>query len=134
MAAIYHDIEFAAVDGNIVADIYDRNQTIVSTITYRLDDNDRLVEETYSKGGNITYEYLPGTDYLLESVETSADGYRNVCHYYYSKHNYVDPTGIESIKCDDASAPVWYDLQGRSITTPTSKGIYIVNGKKVVVR
>ena len=121
-------------DGNIVADIYDRNQTIVSTITYRLDDNDRLVEEIYSKGGNITYEYLPGTDYLLESVETSADGYRNVCHYYYSKHNYVDPTGIESIKCDDASIPVWYDLQGRSITTPTSKGIYIVNGKKVVVR
>lgn len=121
-------------DGNIVADIYDRNQTIVSTITYRLDDNDRLVEETYSKGGNITYEYLPGTDYLLESVETSADGNRNVCHYYYSKHNYVDPTGIESIKCDDASIPVWYDLQGRSITTPTSKGIYIVNGKKVVVR
>lgn len=121
-------------DGNIVADIYDGNQTIVSTITYRLDDNDRLVEEIYSKGGNITYEYLPGTNYLLESVETAADGYRNVCHYYYSKHNYVDPTGIESIKCDDASAPVWYDLQGRSITTPTSKGIYIVNGKKVVVR
>ena len=121
-------------DGNIVADIYNGNQTIVSTITYRLDEGDRLVEETYSKGGNITYEYLPGTDYLLESVETSADGYRNVCHYYYSKHNYVDPTGIESIKCDDASAPVWYDLQGRSITTPTSKGIYIVNGKKVVVR
>lgn len=121
-------------DGNIVADTYNGNQTIVSTITYRLDDNDRLIEETYSKGGNITYEYLPGTDYLLESVETAADGYRNVCHYYYSKHNYVDPTGIESIKCDDASAPVWYDLQGRSITTPTSKGIYIVNGKKVVVR
>ena len=121
-------------DGNIVADTYNGNQTIVSTITYRLDDNDRLVEETYSKGGNITYEYLPGTNYLLESVETAADGNRNVCHYYYSKHNYVDPTGIESIKCDDASAPVWYDLQGRSITTPTSKGIYIVNGKKVVVR
>lgn len=121
-------------DGNIVADIYDRNQTIVSTITYRLDDNDRLIEETYSKGGNITYEYLPGTDYLLESVETAADGYRNVCHYYYSKHNYVDPTGIESIKRNDASNPVWYDLQGRRITTPTSKGIYIVNGKKVVVR
>ena len=121
-------------DGNIVADIYDRNQTIVNTITYRLDDNDRLVEETYSKGGNITYEYLPGTDYLLESVETAADGYRNVCHYYYSKHNYVDPTGIESIKYDDSSIPVWYDLQGRSITTPTSKGIYIINGKKVVVR
>lgn len=121
-------------DGNIVADIYDRNQIIVSTITYRLDDNDRLIEEINSKGGNITYEYLPGTDYLLESVETAADGYRNVCHYYYSKHNYVDPTGIESIQRNDASTPVWYDLQGRRITTPTSEGIYIVNGKKVVVR
>lgn len=121
-------------DGNIVADIYDRNQTIVSTITYRLDDDGRLIEEVNSKGGNITYEYLPGTDYLLESVETAADGNRNVCHYYYSKHNYVDPTGIESIKRNDASTPVWYDLQGRRITTPTSKGIYIVNGKKVVVR
>ena len=121
-------------DGNIVADTYNGNQTIVSTITYRLDDNDRLIEEIYSKGGNITYEYLPGTDYLLESVETAADGNRNVCHYYYSKHNYVDPTGIESIKRNDASTPVWYDLQGRRITTPTSKGIYIVNGKKVVVR
>ena len=122
------------MDGNIVADTYNRNQTIVSTITYRLDDDGRLIEETYSKGGNITYEYLPGTDYLLESVETSADGYRNVCHYYYSKHNYVDPTGIESIKRNDASTHVRYDLQGRRITTPTSKGIYIVNGKKVVVR
>ena len=121
-------------DGNIVADIYDRNQTIVSTITYRLDDDGRLIEEIYSKGGNITYEYLPGTDYLLESVETAADNSRNVCHYYYSKHNYVDPTGIESIKRNDASTPVWYDLQGRRITTPTSKGIYIVNGKKVMVR
>lgn len=121
-------------DGNIVADTYNGNQTIVSTITYRLDDDGRLIEEIYSKGGNITYEYLPGTDYLLESVETAADGYRNVCHYYYSKHNYVDPTGIESIKRNDASTPVWYDLQGRRITTPTSKGIYIVNGKKVVVR
>ena len=121
-------------DGNIVADTYNGNQTIVSTITYRLDDDGRLIEEIYSKGGNITYEYLPGTDYLLESVETAADGNRNVCHYYYSKHNYVDPTGIESIKRNDASTPVWYDLQGRRITTPTSKGIYIVNGKKVMVR
>lgn len=121
-------------DGNIVADTYNGNQTIVSTITYRLDDNDRLIEEIYSKGGNITYEYLPGTDYLLESVETAADNSRNVCHYYYSKHNYVDPTGIENIKRNDASTPVWYDLQGRRLTTPTSKGIYIVNGKKVVVR
>lgn len=121
-------------DGNIVQDWYDSNKNVVSSTTYSSDSQGRLIKETYSKGGNITYEYLPGTNYLLESVKTAADNSRNVCHYYYSKHNYVDPTGIESIKRNDASTPVWYDLQGRRITTPTSKGIYIVNGKKVVVR
>ena len=32
-----------------------------------------------------------------------------------------------------ATAPVYYDLSGRRVEKPT-KGIYIVNGKKVVVK
>lgn len=44
-----------------------------------------------------------------------------------------DPnTGIESIDLNNLSDAVVYDLQGRRINTP-SKGIYIVNGKKVIV-
>lgn len=44
-------------------------------------------------------------------------------------------TAIETIHTDgEASAP-WYDLQGRLLQgTPTAKGIYIHNGKKVILK
>ena len=45
--------------------------------------------------------------------------------------------GIESIKSDKATIhkdPHLYDLQGRRITNATTKGIYIRDGKKVVVK
>ena len=43
-------------------------------------------------------------------------------------------TGVENI---EAVAPVMvgiYDLFGRRVETPTVSGIYIVNGKKVVIK
>ena len=40
-------------------------------------------------------------------------------------------TGIESIVTDHTDANVIYDLQGRKVVTP-GRGIYIVNGKKVI--
>lgn len=43
-----------------------------------------------------------------------------------------DATGISDIKTtDDSANGIYYDLQGRRVEKPT-KGIYIVNGKKVV--
>lgn len=44
-----------------------------------------------------------------------------------------DATGIGSIENDADKTPVYYDLMGRRVDNPT-KGIYIVNGKKVLVR
>jgi len=47
-------------------------------------------------------------------------------------YGYAVPTGINSIKSADANTDGnYYDLQGRHVEKPT-KGIYIVNGKKVV--
>ena len=43
-----------------------------------------------------------------------------------------DETGIEAI-AGEGAAPVVYDLLGRRVDNPT-RGIYIVNGKKVVVK
>ena len=45
-----------------------------------------------------------------------------------------DPTAIDSIATDNAGDNVIYDLQGRRVTTPAKKGMYIVNGKKVVMK
>jgi len=44
-----------------------------------------------------------------------------------------ETTGIEMIDSDNAEA-VYYDLQGRRISRPTSKGVYIKNGKKITVK
>ena len=44
-------------------------------------------------------------------------------------------TGIEAVKWQpsDGKNAVWYDLQGRKVSAqPTKKGLYIVNGRKIV--
>ena len=46
----------------------------------------------------------------------------------------TDPTGIDSVKTT-AENGIWYDLNGRSINgKPSRAGIYIINGKKVVIK
>lgn len=45
----------------------------------------------------------------------------------------TDPTAIEGVNGNDASAPL-YDLQGRKVGSTTHKGIYVQKGKKMVVK
>lgn len=116
-------------DGNIVQDEYDSNKNVVGSTTYRSDSQGRLTEESYSKGGNKTYEYLPGTNYLLKSIMTAAGGSRAECRYHYSKHRYVVPTGIDAVEEAALESPC-YDLSGRRLPDPPAHGIFIRNGKK----
>ena len=81
-------------------------------------------------------------------------------HYIYlfagkDKHNFVDSktydafffkstnrkasfphvvTVIRTLSVDDAAGKVIYDLQGRRVQNMDKKGIYIVNGRKVVIK
>ena len=43
-----------------------------------------------------------------------------------------EATGIKTTDCTDYTDSVWYDLNGRKVAAPTKKGLYIMNGKKVV--
>ena len=45
-----------------------------------------------------------------------------------------EATGIRTTDCTDYTDSVWYDLNGRKVAAPTKKGIYIMNGRKVVVK
>lgn len=52
-----------------------------------------------------------------------------------------DPTGINIVESGklkvESSAGAWYDLQGRKIANgqkPTAKGLYINNGKMIVIK
>ena len=47
--------------------------------------------------------------------------------------NVTDPTGIEEVEVE-SDLNVIYDLQGRRLEKMTTSGIYIVNGKKVLVK
>ena len=65
--------------------------------------------------------------------------YEGQVYYNWQEYEGSDPTGIEAVESissnettDDAQA-TWYDLNGRRVTTPT-KGVYVKNGKKVVVK
>lgn len=42
-------------------------------------------------------------------------------------------TGIEDVKCQNGKVKTVYDLQGRETETPTD-GIYIINGKKTLIK
>ena len=54
-----------------------------------------------------------------------------------SRAHYViqtETTGISLVATgDDDSSDVWYDLQGRRVTAPR-KGVYVKNGKKVIIK
>ena len=42
-------------------------------------------------------------------------------------------TGLEEVKSENGEGKTIYDLQGRKVDTPT-KGLYIINGKKVIIK
>jgi len=45
----------------------------------------------------------------------------------------TNPTGISNVQLTAPEAPRYYDLQGRVVEHPT-KGIYILNGKKTIIK
>jgi hypothetical protein len=56
---------------------------------------------------------------------------------YYTKDGRQDvvTTGIQEVRwqMSDGGSDVWYDLSGRRFNgQPTKKGLYIVNGRKVI--
>ena len=45
----------------------------------------------------------------------------------------TNQTGVEEVETDNGEVKAIYDLQGRKVVNPTN-GIYVVNGKKVLVK
>lgn len=45
-----------------------------------------------------------------------------------------DATAINRVAAEAVKGDVWYNLNGQRIDTPTKKGLYIKNGKKVIVK
>lgn len=123
-------------DGNqIKRDIYNSQKEITGTDIYSFDDAGRLVKEEWSgNSGYREYTYLDdGSNYLSTRYSYSNTGAGELRRYYYSNHRYVTPTDIDSVGETDKACSPYYDLQGRKVSRP-SRGIYIRQGRKVLVR
>lgn len=42
--------------------------------------------------------------------------------------------GISTLQAEQTEGRSWYQLDGRRVDTPTQKGIYIQNGKKLIIK
>ena len=75
-------------------------------------------------------------------INGTANGNRAYLPYTYSAGQAVrglvlvagdDPTGINTTINADTAAKSYFDLSGRRVNKPT-QGVYILNGKKVLVK
>ena len=57
-----------------------------------------------------------------------------VSDIYLTNNEDYSPSSIEDANCETTDSSRYYDLQGRQLSTPAKKGIYIRNGRKIVVR
>lgn len=73
-------------------------------------------------------------DYIFQSIEGATEGVNSVDGHKEITIIYTSATGISNIAPDSPSPTEGtFDLQGRKITTPTKRGIYISNGKKILI-
>lgn len=102
------------------------------TETLTLDDLHRVDVRENSQGID-RFAWYADTQWLQEAQWANGD----VDTFYYSEHNYVD---LELLSIDghrtETPSDTWYNLQGLRIADkrPTTPGIYIHAGRKIVVR
>lgn len=89
-----------------------------------------------AKDGTFSKQTTPSRDRFLNPfrfyLETDYDTYFKSCTFAIAIAD--DITGIKRVETnDDSKADVIYDLQGRRVANAT-KGVYIINGKKVLVK
>ena len=118
------DVEFTS-DGNI---------TGTATGTWKIEEGKSYVTLKI----NNTYYHGVMIEQTLEPTDTKTPAFTAVAATTGATvwgYQTEATTGIEDIKADDGSTNgIVYDLNGRRVNNPKRKGIYILNGKKYIVR
>ena len=113
-----------------------------------LEDNPRFIDQFMGASTDILFDEKAMAEndfYLLSGGKAFAPVLgpgtlkANQCCLIFSKQSgsrtiqlvFEDATGITTVSGSPADAPL-YDLNGRRVTKPAKKGIYIQNGRKVV--
>ena len=104
-----------------------------TTSLYEWDDHGMKTKYTYTSDYwddfEYTYENFYDANGFLEKDNIYKDGQLSSIEYFV----WADATAVQSVKADDVTAP-WYDLSGRRLSTPPTKGIYLHKGRKVFMK
>lgn len=104
-----------------------------STSLFEWDDHGMKTKYTYTSDAwdnfEYTYENFYDANGFLEKTNTYKDGkFEDIECFVWG-----DPNAVQGVKAADVTAP-WYDLSGRRLSTPPTKGIYIHKGRKIVMK
>ena len=104
-----------------------------TTYLWEYDDHGWLTKVTFTCDYKDNYENVYDNFYdangVIEKRNVYKDGQFVETQYYV----WGDPNAVQGVKADNGTAP-WYDLSGRRLSTPPTKGIYIHKGRKIVMK
>ena len=109
------------------------------TLDLAADDEFKVVMSTdestatkwYPDGMDNNYKITKTSNYTVYFRPNGDGGDDWHYHYIYAQDN--NPTGINGVKADALKDAEVYTINGQRVQNPT-KGLYIVNGKKVVIK
>ncbi|MBQ5896808.1 MAG: family 20 glycosylhydrolase, partial [Bacteroidaceae bacterium] len=118
--------------------IYTYNPHPYFAVAYKCVDeegNELAAGTRYVKGGDMFTMLTPIFEgYTLKESDAVYEELAHVSKNLEITYTYTNgETGIEEVKGEDGKVKGIYDLQGRKVENP-SKGIYIINGKKTLVK
>lgn len=111
---------------------------ILTTKYFHLDKNENQSGDVIDGTQQCFYKWVRGDAkrnfaYLqLKNPSSNATAAKTVIYLDW----FGDTTGIHGMTAPSqvASGKTYYTLDGRKVTSPTQKGIYIINGKKIIIK
>lgn len=111
---------------------------ILTTKYFHLDKNENPLGEVIDGNQQCFYKWVKGNAksnfaYLqLKNPSSNTTAAKTVIYLDW----FGDTTGIHGMTAPSqvTSGKTYYTLDGRKVTSPTQKGIYIINGKKIIIK
>ena len=111
---------------------------ILTTKYFHLDKNENQSGGVIDGNQQCFYKWVKGNvkrnfAYLqLKNPSSNATAAKTVVYLDW----FGDTTGIHGMTAPSqvTSGKTYYTLDGRKVTSPTQKGIYIINGKKIIIK
>lgn len=110
---------------------------ILTTQYFHLDENENQSGDVIDGNQQCFYKWVRGNAkknfaYLQLKNPSNANAAKTVIYLDW----FGDTTGIHGMTAPSqvTSGKTYYTLDGRKVTSPTQKGIYIINGKKIIIK